>query len=116
MACFITPLVTGIVIKLIKRIWKNSVNYRLDILEIMLITGAVILAIEHLWHGELVPYPPFLTAMQNPYDLSGLLSEISIVGSSMTATVVLAWFSITAFNNRVKLKQSMHKVLKNVIR
>ena len=34
----------------------------------MLWGGAALLAFEHIWHGEVVPWFPFLTAMSNPAD------------------------------------------------
>lgn len=112
MACFITPLLVGIAVKLFTRIWKNSSKFRLDILEIMLISGSLVLALEHVWHGEVVPYPPFLTAMQNPDNIPVVLREISIVGSSMTIIVFATWFSIITFTGKISLKQPISRFLR----
>jgi hypothetical protein len=43
----------------------------------------ILLAFEHLWHGEIVPWPPFLTAMNNPADIAPMLHEIATIGIGM---------------------------------
>ena len=53
--------------------------------------GVALLAFEHFWHGEIVPYPPFLTAMANPEDTIQMLKEMSTVGVSMALTVTAVW-------------------------
>lgn len=112
MACFITPLITGLLLKLIKKLVKPTIKNDLEILEIMLITGGVILAIEHVWHGEIVPYPPFLTAMQNPSDIPVLLREISVVGGSMTIATAVTWFSIISLKEKLKEKMLSTRILR----
>ena len=42
----------------------------------MLWGGAFLLLIEHVWHGEVVPWFPFLTAMKNKEDTKEMLKEI----------------------------------------
>ena len=49
----------------------------------MLWGGALLLAFEHLWHGEVTPWFPFLTAAKDPADTAEMLSEMSTVGVSM---------------------------------
>ncbi len=53
--------------------------------------GCFLLAIEHIWHGEVVPWPPFLTAMNNPADIKPMLMEIASVGTSMCVLVTAIW-------------------------
>jgi hypothetical protein len=64
---------------------------RLGWLNKMLWGGSILLAFEHLWHGEIVPWPPFLTAMKNPTDVGPMLHEIATVGTAMAITVTVAW-------------------------
>lgn len=64
---------------------------RLRWLNTMLWGGVVLLCLEHVWHGEVVPWPPFLTAMQNPADVGPMLQEIAIYGGIMTVVVLVAW-------------------------
>ena len=47
---------------------KIPLSRKLKWLSYMLWGGVVLLAFEHVWHGEVVPFPPFLTAASNPAD------------------------------------------------
>jgi len=104
MACFITPMLTGIVLSVIKKLWKNADKIKLGLLVKMLLAGSLILAVEHVWHGEIVPYPPFLTAMQNSSDIPVLINEITVIGGSMTIVVTAAWSVLVAFAKRMEVK------------
>lgn len=57
--------------------------------------GSGLLAFEHLWHGEIMPYFPFLTAANNPADLTKMLHEMSTVGVTMAVVVTLFWCVLT---------------------
>lgn len=48
--------------------------------------GSFLLAFEHVWHGEVVPWFPFLTAASNPADASVMLHEMSTVGVTMATS------------------------------
>lgn len=105
MACFIAPagvaVVTTIVGKIVKKREGTSEDHgvqckgkwtqRLRWLNTMLWGGTVLLALEHVWRGELVPFPPFLTAFQTAEGVGPVLREIATYGATMTAAVVLAW-------------------------
>lgn len=104
MACFITPLVTGLILEVIRRVWRNSWRVKLDLLVKMLLTGSLLLVIEHIWHGEIVPYPPFLTAMKNPSDIPIMINEVTTIGGSMTLLVVATWGFITILSRRIVVK------------
>ena len=80
MACFLVPTAEAVVTTAVeKHIEKKEAalpeeeraakaefripfRTKLKWLNTMLIGGAVFLAFEHLWHGEIVPFFPFLTA------------------------------------------------------
>lgn len=64
---------------------------RLSWLAYLLWGGAFLLAFEHLWHGEVVPWFPFLTAAANPADTAEMLGEMSTVGVSMAILVTAVW-------------------------
>ena len=54
--------------------------------------GVILLAFEHLWHGEIVPFFPFLTAAsQGPAAVSDMLSEMASVGVLMAVFVTAVW-------------------------
>ncbi|MDD3261782.1 MAG: hypothetical protein PHU79_07725 [Oscillospiraceae bacterium] len=70
---------------------KIPFSRKLGWLSKMLWGGAFLLAIEHIWHGEVVPWPPFLTAMNNPADIQPMLTEIATVGVTMALLVTAVW-------------------------
>ena len=49
------------------------------------------MAFEHVWHGEVVPWFPFLTAASNPADAAEMLHEMSTVGVTMAVLVTAVW-------------------------
>lgn len=68
-----------------------SWSRRLSWLAYLLWGGAFLLAFEHMWHGEVVPWFPFLTAAADPADTAEMLHEMSTVGVSMAVLVTGVW-------------------------
>lgn len=101
MACLITPLITGIITSALNKVWKGAKKYRLDILSKILLGGSAILAVEHVYHGEVVPYPPFLTGAA---DLAGMLHEMSVVGGSMTLASLGLWASLLYATKKLEIR------------
>jgi len=64
---------------------------KLMILSYMLWGGAFLLCYEHVWHGEVVPFFPFLTAMNDPGDTAEMLHEMGTVGVTMAVIVTVVW-------------------------
>lgn len=62
------------------------------------------LLIEHIWHGEIVPWPPFLTAMSSPADTGAMLGEIATVGVTMAVLVTAVWGVMVLLSNRLEKK------------
>ena len=107
MACFLVPmgeaLVTTVVQKVIERKEKKVTraegttktgltwSRRLSWLNKMLWGGTALLGLEHLWHGEIVLSPPFLTAMKNPANIAPMLREVATVGVAMALSVTVIW-------------------------
>ena len=56
--------------------------------------GALLLAYEHVWHGEVVPWFPFLTAMNDPGDTAEMLHEMATIGVTMAGIVTGVWVCI----------------------
>lgn len=52
--------------------------------------GSALLAFEHVWHGEVVPFFPFLTAVENGRT-SEMLLEMGSTGVLMAGLVTAAW-------------------------
>ena len=94
MACFIVPgteaIVTTIVTKVIeKKEMKEAES--LKRLNGLLWGGSALLAFEHLWHGEIQLFFPFLTAAKDPGQLAEVFHEMSTVGVGMAALVTVVW-------------------------
>jgi hypothetical protein len=78
----------------------------------MLWGGSVLLCIEHIWHGEVVPWFPFLTAMSSPDSTAEMLKEIATVGVSMCIMVTAVWaIAAAASEIAAKVKKDNKKTL-----
>lgn len=108
MACFLVPAAEAVITKVIETVEEKRevsistddndsedrgipMSRKLKWLTWMLVGGAILLMFEHVWHGEVVPYPPFLTAMSNPEDTSEMLHEMATVGVTMAVLVTAVW-------------------------
>lgn len=85
---------------------KIRLSAKLGWLNKMLWGGSALLAFEHLWHGELSLFYPFLTAMENAEDTTAMLHEMSTVGVSMAALVTVVWGIMVAVVSRMRRKSS----------
>ena len=108
MACFTVPaaeaIITTVAEKIIKSKEKNQTvkksqeadsvkipfSTKLSWLNKMLWGGSALLAFEHVWHGEVVPFFPFLTAVENG-EVSQMLHEMATAGVSMALLVTAVW-------------------------
>jgi hypothetical protein len=97
MGCFIAPLLLVLGLTGVQYGLHVPEKYRLKLLNIMLWGGVVMLAVEHVAHGEVVPYPPFLTA-----GLSAVLPEIVSVGVPMTLVIVAVWAAFVIALNHIE--------------
>lgn len=71
---------------------RIPLSRKLKWLTYMLWGGAILLAFEHIWHGEVVPWFPFLTAMSNPADAAEMFHEMATVGVCMALLITIVWF------------------------
>ncbi|MCR5476963.1 MAG: hypothetical protein K6E92_04995 [Lachnospiraceae bacterium] len=109
MGCFLVPVTEAVVVTAAKKAEKKAeekaaekrvqepeavsvpFSRKLKWLTGMLWGGAVLLAFEHIWHGEVVMWFPFLTAMSNPADMAEMFHEMATVGVSMAVLVTAVW-------------------------
>ncbi|MBN1914242.1 MAG: hypothetical protein JW788_07590 [Candidatus Omnitrophica bacterium] len=84
MACFLVPAGAAIVTTAINK--KIPEKYHINWLNSMLWGGVIMLAVEHVSHGEIVLYPPFLTA-----GIIEALPEMMHVGIPMAAAIFVIW-------------------------
>lgn len=102
MACFIVPaaeavLTTAAKIIVSRHEKKNNnenqicISEKISWLNKMLWGGSALLAFEHLWHGEIAPFFPFLTAMSDPEEKAEMLHEMAVSGTAMSLIVTFVW-------------------------
>ncbi|MEM2994703.1 MAG: hypothetical protein QXI91_01625 [Candidatus Bathyarchaeia archaeon] len=95
MACFIVPMAIAIITTTIQKTARNlAEKLKLGILNALLWGGVILLAVEHAWHGEITPYPPFLTAMANPTEIPVMLQEMATIGTAMSMATLAIWGTI----------------------
>ena len=111
MACFLVPTTEAIVTTGIKHAAdkKGSDNIfikKMGWLNTMLWGGSALLAFEHVWHGEVTPWFPFLTAAQNAEDAAEMLHEMMTSGVAMAILVTLAWVVMVLVAQAVSKKKA----------
>ncbi|MCQ2479452.1 MAG: hypothetical protein MJ120_02335 [Clostridia bacterium] len=67
--------------------------------------GSFLLAFEHLWHGEVVPWFPFLTAMTNSESTTQMLYEIATVGVAMAVLLTAVWAVMVIVSNVIEKRK-----------
>lgn len=127
MGCFVVPAVEAAVTTITAKVLKSkesrmeSVNVKLDgeiceaagkirfseklgWLNKLLWGGTALLAFEHVWHGEVTPWAPFLTAASDPESTVLLLKEMSTVGVGMAVIVTAAWAGMVVLSSVMEKK------------
>lgn len=121
MACFIVPAVEAVITTTATKIiekreneghpvhigdaTKERFSAKLKRLNHLLAGGSALLAFEHVWHGEVQPFAPFLTAASNPADLSDMLHEMSTVGVGMAVLVTCVWGVATYVTYKIENRE-----------
>ena len=117
MACFLVPTAEAIVTTVAAK--KSKANEaektekttgtpfykKLSWLNYMLWGGSAVLAVEHVWHGEIVPHFPFLTAAADPVSRAQMLREMATTGVAMALLVTLVWLCMVAVSNAAWYKR-----------
>ena len=123
MACFTVPateaIITTVAQKIIKSKEKNqtvkmsheeaesdkiSFSTKLGWLNKMLWGGSALLAFEHVWHGEVVPFFPFLTAVKDG-NAGEMLHEMSTTGVTMALIVSAVWGLMVLVSNAIEKRK-----------
>ena len=125
MACFLVPVVEAAAVTVIEKIAEKNekaprevklvsdygtvekaekprFSRKLKWLRNMLWGGSALLAFEHVWHGEVVPWFPFLTAAADPADASEMLHEMATVGVTMAVLVTLVWLGMLGVSKLIE--------------
>lgn len=112
MACFVVPAAEAIVTTVVKKtvgekaLKENAQKHpflkKINWLNNMLWGGAALLAFEHVWHGEVVPWFPFLTAAADSAEAAQMLREMAVSGVAMAALVTAVWVGMVIVTNAIE--------------
>lgn len=117
MACFVVPAAEAIVTTAVQKIIKKKVNTggseislkfseKLGVLNGLLWGGSGLLAFEHIWHGEITPFFPFLTAASDPEQTAEMLREMAVSGTSMALLVTAVWVAYVLISTKLHAKNT----------
>ena len=113
MACVVTPIAEAVVTTIVGKIVKkqeakyekvalsrgeklsddNKIPFsrKISWLSKLLWGGSALLVFEHVWHGEIVPFFPFLTAASDPSAAAVMKAEMASVGGAMSLLLTGVW-------------------------
>ena len=131
MACFIVPAAEAVIATIAAKVIKKKENQKISLepeikeagntekipfsrklkwLTNLLWGGSVLLAFEHLWHGEIIPWFPFLTAAGDPESAAEMLMEMASAGVSMAILVTVVWGIMLLAAHSFEKKESLKSV------
>ncbi|MBR5421815.1 MAG: hypothetical protein IK115_11775 [Lachnospiraceae bacterium] len=123
MACFLVSAAEAVIVKSAEKVaekkevqsegksghaaaTKLPFSVKLRWLSRLLVGGAILLAFEHVWHGEVVPWFPFLTAMADPGDAAEMFHEMATVGVAMAVLVTVVWIGMCIVADKIVARAS----------
>lgn len=121
MACVVVPMVEAVITTITTKVVESkelSANAhsegecsghlpfsgKLKWLNNMLWGGSALLVFEHVWHGEIAPFFPFLTGASDPASLAEMLQEMSTAGVGMSLIVTAVWLGMVAVTSAIEKK------------
>lgn len=115
MACFTVPLAEALVASAVRSAKgealaqsDNPFLAKFGWLQKLAFGGSFLLAIEHVWHGEIIPAYPFLSAVRDG-DTAGMLHEMATNGVAMAALVTIVWAGMVLVSTAVERSRSAAK-------
>lgn len=121
MACFAAPAAEAVITTIIEKYvrakedtsseTKLRFSEKLSWLNRMLWGGSFLLMFEHIWHGEISPWFPFLTAANSPEEFSEMIGEISSTGVLMALLITAVWCGMVLVSNA--FEKDMNKDAEN---
>ena len=128
MACFAVPVAEAVVTTIVTKIVEKKeascaenkqaapvkvpFSRKLRWLNNLLWGGSALLAFEHVWHGEVVPWFPFLTAAANADDRAEMLHEMATVGVTMAVLVTVVWVGMLIVSNMIEKRAQIDQTVK----
>ena len=136
MACFLVPTAEAIITTIAEKAMVSKENKevnskegmqlvqvehtpfskKLKWLNNMLWGGSALLAFEHVWHGEVVPFFPFLTAASNKADAAKMLHEMSTTGVGMAVLTTIVWAGMVVVSSKLEKEDSVNALSRTVAR
>lgn len=119
MACFLVPAAEAVISTIAAKAVKShesenesntgiKLSKKLNWLNGFLWGGSGLLAFEHLWHGEITPYFPFLTSASNPADTAEMLHEMATSGVAMAVLVTAFWATVCVAADLLNKRDKSH--------
>ena len=133
MACFVVPAAEAAIAAAAKKGAENAeekkakgekgdvsefripLSAKLKWLTHLLWGGVVLLAFEHVWHGEVVPWFPFLTAMGDPADAAEMFHEMATVGVGMAVMITAVWAVMCVVADLIVKRPVVGEAKKNIL-
>ena len=130
MACFLVPATEAIITTAVAKAMKAEASAssdsaqaatatktpfakKLKWLSNLLWGGSALLAFEHVWHGEVTPYFPFLTAAGNPADAAEMLHEMATSGVAMAILITAVWVGMVFVSNAIEKRMTQSEPATN---
>ena len=121
MACFLVPGTEAFVVSMARKAVSKHPDQtksglgslfiaKLGWLTTMLWGGAALLAFEHVWHGEVTAWFPFLTAASSAAETEVMFHELATSGVAMTAVVTLVWVGMVLGANALLKRHAAQDV------
>ena len=110
MACFTACVAEALVVFGVKKTIEKkhpTLSKKLTTLIYMLLSGSLLLMVEHIYHGEITYLYPFLTALKDPADTQVMLKEIVTVGVCMDLVMTALWaiyYKVFSFKKAIEVK------------
>lgn len=107
MACFLVPMGEALVTTAFSKFLgkEKSTRLRLNWLNNMLWGGVSLLTVEHIWHGEITYYPPFLTALNSWEGTEVMLKELLTTGVPMAILITVVWSVMVVVDNLIQKEE-----------
>jgi hypothetical protein len=101
MACFLVTAAAATVTTVFRK--KIPEKWHINWFNIMAWGAVIALLVEHIVHNEIVPWPPFFTAMSSSADFHQMLVEMLQIGVPMLIGVTLTWLAMVLIYNRITM-------------
>ena len=116
MACFVVPAAEAVITTVATKVMESKgtsevsadsvsaipFSRKLKWLRNLLWGGSGLLVFEHVWHGEIVPFAPFLTAAASRAEALEMLREMATVGTAMSGIVTAVWLGMVGVASAVE--------------